>query len=66
MKEGVKMLSIITKESEEHCAASIAGKPTIIEVVTALKAVQKVFAQNLRIPKDEIKIIMNDIIDKDL
>lgn len=60
------MLSIITKEGTERCAASIAGKATTIEIITALKALQKVFSQTLKIDKNEVKILMNDIIDKDL
>lgn len=60
------MLSIITKENENNCAASIGGKATIIEAVTALKAVQKVFSENLNLPKEDIKRLMIDVLDKDI
>jgi hypothetical protein len=60
------VLSIITKENENNCAASIAGKATIIEAVTALKAVQRVFSQSLNLPKDDIKHLMLDVLEKDI
>lgn len=60
------MLSIIAKENETTCAASIAGKATIIEAITALKAVQRVFSQSLNLPKDDIKHLMLDVLEKDI